>query len=448
MEDINKQNRRNFLKGATALTTMGILGASALIQSCNSNQNTSAKPLHFLDRAPEGKLIKIGIVGCGSRGTGALVNLINYCPNIEISAMADVFPDKMKRCHRELEYKYNIVVPEDKCFIGFDAYKKVLEEDIDLVILATPPYFRPEHFAAAVKAQKHVFIEKPVAVDPVGARSIIATARNAEALGLKVGVGTQRRHQRDYLATLEQVKAGAIGDIISANCYWNQGALWYSEPQPGWNEMEAMVRNWANWRWLSGDHIVEQHIHNIDVINWFVGMLPDKAMGVGSRQRRKTGDQYDNFSISYTYNNGVNLHSMCRQMNGCAYSVSELIVGTKGRTNCQNTIYDAKGNIVWKYDYAKEIANAPEGSLELKVGAYDQQMIDLVAAIRNNTPYNEAEGAAKSTLVAIMGRESAYTGREITFDEIMNSDIKIGPDEIKMGTVNYKTVIPVPGIEA
>jgi predicted dehydrogenase len=206
-----------------------------------------------------------------------------------------------------------------------------------------------------------------------------------------------------------------------------------------------MIRNWANWRWLSGDHIVEQHIHNIDVISWFAGMLPSKAQGVGSRQRRITGDQYDNFSISYTYDSGVNLHSMCRQMNGCHYDVSELVVGTKGSTNCQNTIWDDKGNIIWQYDYQKYVPSAVEGSNQLKVDAYDQEMIDLVAAIRNNTPYNEAEGAAESTMVAIMGREAAYTGREITFEEMMNSDLKIGPSEVKMGTVNYKAVVPVPG---
>lgn len=439
------QQRRDFIKGASVLGAFGLLGAGAVAQSCSQNAQPKVKPLSFLDKAPDGKHLKVALVGCGSRGTGALVNMINYCPNISIVALADIFTDKLNRCHRELQYKYNIIVPTEKCFVGFDAYKQVLAEDVDLVLLATPPFFRAEQFEAAVEARKHVFIEKPVAVDPVGVRSIIATGRKAEALGLKVGVGTQRRHQRDYLTTLEMVKSGIIGDIVSANAYWNQGALWYSEPQTGWNEMESMVRNWANWRWLSGDHIVEQHIHNIDVIGWFVGMLPSKALGMGSRQRRVTGDQYDNFSIGFTYNNGVRLHSMCRQMNGCAYNVSEWIVGTKGSTNCQNTIYDARGNVIWKYDYASEVPNAPEGSVELKVGAYDQQMIDLVAAIRNDTPYNEAEEAAKSTLVAIMGRESAYTGREITFDEMMQSDLKIGPKNIGFGDVDYEVYIPVPG---
>ncbi len=444
MEQNKKQDRRSFLKGTTALTALGVMGAGVLLNACE-NKKVSPKEVSFLDKAPDGKLIRLAIVGCGSRGTGALVNMINYCPNIEIVALADVFQDKLNRCHRELEYKYKIIVPKDKCFIGFDAYKDILALDIDLVLLTAPPFFRPLHFAAAVEAGKNIFMEKPVAVDPVGVRSIIETGKKASEKGLKVAVGTQRRHQRDYVATLEMVKTGLIGDIVAANCYWNQGALWYSDPQPGWNEMEAMIRNWANWRWLSGDHIVEQHIHNIDAISWFVGMLPSKALGMGSRQRRLTGDQYDNFSVSYEYANGVRLHSMCRQMNGCAYNVAEFIKGTKGSTNCQNTIWDEKGNVVWKYDYQKYVPDAPDGSMELKVSAYDQQMIDLVAAIRNNTPYNEAEGAAKSTLVAIMGRESAYTGAEVSFDDMMKSDLKIGPAEIKMANVNYPAIIPVPG---
>jgi len=441
----DNQNRRSFLKNVTAITALGAMGVGTLMQSCTGNTSTKSKTLTFLDKAPEGKTLKIGLIGCGSRGTGALTNFLNSCPGIEITALADVFEDKLIRCRRELSGKMNINISDEHCFIGFDAYMKLLETDVDLVVLATPPYFRSTHFDAAVQAQKHVFMEKPVAVDPAGARAVIVAARKAESLGLKIGVGTQRRHQRDYLTTLEHIKDGAIGDIISANCYWNQGALWYAEPQPGWNEMESMLRNWTNWCWLSGDHIVEQHLHNIDVINWFAGKLPVKAVGFGSRQRRISGDQYDNFSIDFIYDNGMHTHSMCRQINGCANNVSEFIAGTKGRTNCMNKIEDLKGNVIWQYDYSKEVAGAPANSETLKVGPYDQEVIDLVAAIRNNTPYSEAEESAKSALVAIMGRMSAYTGKEVTFDEVMNSELKLGPDTIVIGTVNYKPVIPVPG---
>jgi len=439
------QDRRNFLKGATAITALGAIGLGALIQSCAQNTNTEVKPLTFLDKAPEGKTLKIGLVGCGSRGTAAISNFLNTCPGVEITALADVFEDKLTRCRRELIGKMNITISDDRCFIGFDAYLKLLETDIDLVILSTPPYFRPIQFEAAVKAKKHVFMEKPVAVDPVGAKAIIAAARKADSMGLKIGVGTQRRHRRDYITTLEHIKAGAIGDLVSANCYWNQGALWYADPQPGWNEMESMLRNWTNWCWLSGDHIVEQHLHNIDVINWFTGKLPVKAVSFGSRQQRISGDQFDNFSTDFVYDDGMHMHSMCRQINGCANNISEVIAGTKGKTNCMNKIEDLKGNIIWQYDYSKEVANALPESEAFPVSPYEQQVLDLVTAIRNNTLYNEAEESAKSAMVAIMGRMSAYTGKEVSFEEVMNSDLKLGPDTIQLGSVNYKAVIPVPG---
>jgi predicted dehydrogenase len=423
-----------------------MVGAGSILQSCSRDGLKNTKPLNFLDSAIDGRKLKLGLIGCGSRGTGAISNFLNSGPGIEVIALADVFEDKLIRCRRELSGKMNISIPDENCFIGFDAYQKLLDTDVDLVVLATPPFFRPEHFDAAVTAKKHVFMEKPVAVDPVGARSIIASAKRADFADLKVGVGTQRRHQRDYLSTLEHIRQGAIGEILSANCYWNQGALWHVKPQIGWSEMEGMLRNWVNWCWLSGDHIVEQHLHNIDVINWFTGKLPERALGFGSRQRRKTGDQYDNFSVDLSYDDGMHTHSMCRQIDGCANNVSELIVGTKGVTNCKNTIWDHKNNIKWKYDYEKEETGAPPESEILKVGPYDQETIDLVTAIRNNAPYNEAEESARSALVAIMGRVSAYTGNEISFEEIINSDLKLGPSEMILGEVNFRANVPVPGI--
>ena len=439
-------DRRKFIKGAAVASAIGL---PALVSACaaKSSEEISSGTisLSFLDQAPEGEPIKIGLIGCGSRGTGALMNLLDSGPSVEVVALADIFEDKLVRCKRELYGVRNVQIPESKCFIGFDAYKKLLETEVNLVVLATPPYFRPDQFAAAVEAGKHIFMEKPVAVDPVGVRSILASAKLADQKGLKVGVGTQRRHQRDYLTCLEHIKQGAIGNIISANCYWNQGALWHAKPQPGWNEMEAMLRNWVNWSWLSGDHIVEQHLHNIDVINWFTGKLPVSAVGVGSRQKRITGDQYDNFSVDYVYEDGMHMHSMCRQIDHCANNVSELLVGTKGSTNCQNKIFDSAGNIIWEYDYAAETPEAPAGSETLKVEPYTQQSIDLITAIRTNQPYNEAADDAKSALVAIMGREAAYSGREVHFEEIMQSDLKMGPEKISLGPVDYDVVIPSAG---
>jgi myo-inositol 2-dehydrogenase/D-chiro-inositol 1-dehydrogenase len=315
--------------------------------------------------------------------------------------------------------------------------------DIDVVLLATPPQFRPEHFLEAVMTNKHVFMEKPSAVDPAGIRSVITSAKKAEAIGLNVVTGTQRRHQEDYLATYQQVMNGAIGTITSAKAFWNQNHVWYREREPGWNDMEYMIRNWNNFCWLCGDHILDTHVHNIDVINWFMGKHPEKAIGYGGRARRVTGDQYDFFSVDFDYGNGISSHSMCRQIDSCANSTGELIMGTEGYTNCQNTIWDHKGNIKWKFEYPKD-----ENGIEMEaslIPAYVQEHMHLVYAIRTGNYVNEAEQTAISTLTAIMGRTAAYTGRAITWDEIFKSDMDLGPSKIEMGPVNMIFETPIPG---
>ena len=397
----------------------------------------------FLDQAPDGQELKAGLIGCGGRGTGAAIDFLNAGPSLKVVALGDVLQEKVTSCRKELKDQKGVEIPDEKCFVGFDAFQKVIESGVDIIILATPPFFRPEHFAAAVEARKHVFMEKPVCVDPVGARSVIATARKAQGMELSVVTGTQRRHQRDYVATYKNIAEGMIGEIVSANCYWNQSKLWHRDPNPEWTEMEYMIRDWVNWCWLSGDHIVEQHVHNLDVINWFTGKFPVKAVGFGSRLRRVTGDQYDNFSIDYVFDNDMHVHSMCRQINGCVTNVSERIQGTKGHSNCQNTIWDSAGKEVWKYEYPVTADGQP-GS-ELKISPYLQEHIDLVTSIRTGKPFNEAENTAMSTLVAIMGRVSAYTGKEVTLDEIMNSDLKLGPKVFAFGPVDVSKEVPVAG---
>ena len=443
MELESKQaNRRDFIKGAATVAAASAFGAGFILKSCSTDRTQVVLP-GFLDKAPDGRVLKAGLIGCGGRGTGAAFNFLNAGDNLQITALADVFQDRMDRCRQQLKERMNVEVADEKCFVGFDAYQKVIESDVDVIILATPPFFRPAHFEAAVRARKHVFLEKPVAVDPVGARSIMASARMADAAGLKVVTGTQRHHQRDYLTTYAHIKSGIIGDPLSAQCYWNQRRLWHVNPQPGWNDMEAMLRDWVNWNWLSGDHIVEQHMHNIDVINWFTGKHPVKAVGFGGRHRRVTGDQYDFFSVDFVYDDNTHMHSMCRQIDGCANNVSELITGTKGSTNCQNSISDLKGDVVWQYEYPLDENGQP--SAQAMKNPYDQEIINLVAAIRNNTPLNEAEDCAVSTLVAIMGRISAYTGREVTWEEMMNSGLRLGPEKLAFGPVDIKAVVPVPG---
>jgi predicted dehydrogenase len=428
-------NRREFMG-------LGTFAAAGLLIGCETKTRTLDLP-PFRDQAPDGTPLKAGLIGCGGRGTGAAINFLKSGPNLEITMLVDLFPDRMASCRKAIKEKTGHEVTDENCLLGFEEYKKVMESDVDIVMLATPPNFRPGHFAAAIEARKHVFMEKPVAVDPVGARMIIASSRKAEGLGLIVGTGTQRRHQRDYVATYKQIYEGAIGKIVSANCYWNQDQLWFRNPQKNWTEMEYMIRDWVNWSWLSGDHIVEQHVHNIDVINWFTGLRPVKAVGFGARHRRVTGDQYDFFSIDFEYENEIRVHSMCRQITGCENNVSEYIRGTEGYSNCQNTIYNVDGSIKWQYDYPKdEQGNPTEG---VKISPYDQEHIDLVTAIRENKPYTEAENTAISTMTAIMGRISAYTGKETTWEEMMGSNFKLGPKEYKMGAVDVDKDIPVPG---
>jgi myo-inositol 2-dehydrogenase / D-chiro-inositol 1-dehydrogenase len=441
-------SRRNFLGKAATVGAASIVVPS-LITSC-TRQGAANKgfvaPV-FLDQAPDGPVLKAGLIGCGGRGKGAAVQFIKAGPNLQITALGDTFKDRLEDARAAIK-KEGQEIADEKCFVGFDAYQKVIESGVDVVILATPPFFRPEHFAAAVAARKHVFMEKPVCVDPVGARSVMATALKAKELDLCVVTGTQRRHQRDYNAAWTEIQKGTIGDIVGAECYWNQSQLWYRDQTKEWSEMEYMIRDWVNWTWLSGDHIVEQHVHNIDVIAWYTGMHPVKAVSFGSRQRRKTGDQFDNFSTDFVYENGMHLHSMCRQINGCENNVSEIVHGTDGWIHTSSgskcEIYDKTGKIKWQFtEYVPDKEGKPTHNV--KINPYNQEHIDLVTAIRTGKPINEAEATAASTLTAIMGRISAYTGKLVTWDEMMNSDLKLGPKVFEFGPVDIPKAVAVPG---
>jgi myo-inositol 2-dehydrogenase/D-chiro-inositol 1-dehydrogenase len=444
MTDTEKgPSRRDFIEAIGAIGAVGAVGA--LVTNCSSgtaDQYADYPWPPLLERAPDGPTLRAGLIGCGGRGTGAATNYLSAGPNLEVVALADCFRDRLDSCRQKLREEKGVEVADENCFTGFDAYQHLVEADVDVVLMATPPYFRPAHFEAAVEARKHVFVEKPVAVDPVGARKVMTTARKADGLGLCVVTGTQRRHQADYLATFREITRGAIGDIVSANCYWNGTVPWWRDRQSNWTDMEYMVRDWVNWTWLSGDHIVEQHVHNLDVVNWYLGDAhPEKALGFGGRWRRPSGDQYDFFSIDYTYDNDVHVHSMCRQISGCANNVSELVCGTKGHSNCRNEIRSGSGAMEWKYQYPQD----EEGN-QVDPQPYVQEHIDFVTAIRNNQPVNEAERTAVATLTAIMGRISAYTGKEVTWDEMMESDLTLGPGRVELGPSDLlPPVIPVPG---
>ncbi|MBI3818253.1 MAG: Gfo/Idh/MocA family oxidoreductase [Planctomycetes bacterium] len=380
--------------------------------------------------------LRVGVIGCGGRGGGAAVDALHASPDVRIVALADLFQDRLDECRANLLQTdpQRAKVENDKCFTGFDAYEKLLATDVDYVILATAPHFRPIHFEAAIAKGKHVFIEKPVGVDPTGIRRVLAAADEANKKKLCVVAGTQRRHEKCYLEAMQRIRDGAIGDIVSARCYWNMGTLWEKERKPEWTDVEWQIRNWLYFTWLSGDHIVEQHVHNIDVINWAMGSTPVKAMGMGGRQVRvapRFGNIFDHFAVDFEYQGGVPLMSMCRQTDGCADRVSEAIHGTKGICYTASGFARIDGKNPWEF---KDTNNQP----------YVQEHVDLIAAIRSGKHVNEAHTVARSTLCAIMGRMSAYTGKEISWDFVMNSKLDLAPAKYTFGDMKSPDVA-VPG---
>lgn len=385
---------------------------------------------NFVIGAPPSRPLTVGVVGCGGRGTGAALNAMDAAPDVKITAAADIAEDRMNGFRKRLKDDKGLDIPDSRIFLGVDAYKKVLDTDVDYVILATPPYYRPIHFPACIAAGKHVFTEKPVAVDPVGIRKFIEAGKQADRKNLKVSAGTQRRHQNVYRATIKKLHDGLIGDIRAAQCYWNGTVPFSHQRREGWSDMEWMHRDWVNWRWLSGDHIVEQHVHNIDVINWVLKARPEKVVAFGGRARRPTGDQYDFFSADFTYPGEIHVHSMCRQLSGCYNNVSERVIGAWGLSNCAGHI-EVGGE---KIDVPHE-GNDP----------YVQEHKDLIDAIRKDTELNESQNVAESTLCAIMARESAYTGRQMVWDQFYNSDLVLEPPTYELTMENILAHVPVPG---
>jgi len=432
-----KLSRRDFLSTTAALGVAGAV-APSLLTSCKPSNKLvplRQKGEYYVpgleDKADAGRELKVGLVGCGGRGSGAIKNLLEAADGIVVAALGDTFPDRLGKVRGMLKEKYNVEVADDKCFIGFDAYKNVIDSGIDMVILTTPPVFRPEMFSYAVSKGVHAFLEKPIAVDPKGYRQIIAAARQAEAKGLSVVTGTQRHHQRHYVQAFEKIQEGLIGEITGGNVYWNQGMLWYKERQTGWSDMEWMIRDWVNWSWLSGDHIVEQHVHNIDVFMWMSGLKPLTARGIGARHRRVTGDQFDQFSVDFEFENGVHLHSMCQQIDGTDSKVSETVHGTKGWwDSATKEIHANDGTLLWKFDEeAEEAAHSQHDP-------YVLEHVDWVNHIRRGTMHNEATATAESSLAGAMGRESAYTGKLINWDEFSASDLDLLPAELKLGPMD------------
>ena len=453
----NNINRRTFLKSTALVGAAGMVGTGGVLTSCSGNTSKDDGKIKYtplkeagsyyvpelVDFANDGKELKAGIIGCGGRGSGAAINWLNAANGVTITALGDTFKDRLDSLHKKLKEEKNIDVPADKCFVGLDAYKQVIDSGVDVVIIATPPNFRPIHFKYATDNGKHSFLEKPICVDPVGYRLIVATAKQAAAKNLCVITGTQRHHQRNYVESYKQIMNGMIGEITGGCVYWNQNYLWHRLRQSGWSDGEWMIRDWVNWKWLSGDHIVEQHVHNIDVFTWFSGLKPIKATGFGSCQRRLvSGDQYDNFSVDFTMENGIHLHSMCRQMDGCDTNVSEFVQGTKGSWNSDTMeIKDLAGNVVWKFDREAEKTNFKQ------TDPYTLEHVNWINLIRAGKAIDQASETAVSNMAAIMGRESAYTGNETTWEAMTASPQDLTPADLNItGKMNMKGfVIAVPG---
>jgi predicted dehydrogenase len=413
-------SRRDFLRTSTAAT----VGLGMLSNAHAAGSDT----------------IKVGLVGCGGRGTGAGENICEAAGttyNVKLYALADVFEDRVKNCRESLRNnkhcKEKFDVADDRCFVGFDAFQKVID-CCDLVMLATPPGFRPQHIEATIKAGKQLFTEKPVGVDGTGIRKVLDAAEEAQKKGLSVVAGTQRRHQAGYIESMKRIHDGAIGQLRGGRVYWNQGDIWAHKRQPGWNDTEYQIRNWYHFLWLCGDHIVEQHVHNLDVAIWALQAHPVRAVGMGGRQvisEPERGQSYDHFAVDYEFPNGVHVLSMCRQIPECANDVSETIVGSDGQWHSQN--YRFTGS---KRDRIRA---------EHEVNPYVQEHVDLLESIVSRKPINELKQVAESTLTAIMGRDSAYSGKAVTWDRALKSKLDTFPQNLAWGPLPEPPV-PKPGV--
>ena len=409
--------RRSFLQTSTKAAAGGALLATLPVE-------------RFALGASPGDTLRIALVGCGGRGSGAADQALNTGSGVKLVAMADVFKDRLEGSLKSLKGQHSekVDVPDDNKFIGFDAYKKAIAL-CDVAILATPPGFRPMLFEEAVRQGKHIFAEKPVATDAPGVRRFLAAAQEAKQKGLKVGIGLQRRHQTSYIEALKRIHDGQIGDVVSMRCYWNGTTPWVKpraelEEKAGrkLTEMEYQMRNWYYFVWVCGDHIVEQHIHNLDIMNWVKNAHPIRAHGMGGVEVRKGpdyGEIFDHHCVEFEYEDGTRCFSQCRHINGCWNDVSEHIQGTKGRADLAdgrtNTI---TGENPWRFT-GKQVRDR-----------YQQEHDDLFEAIRNDKPYSEAERGAESTMTAIFGRMATYSGKVLEWDKAFNSKIDYFPKEL------------------
>ncbi len=410
--------RRDFLRTtSTAVATTAIMGGLSIERAAHAAGDDE---------------LKVALIGCGGRGSGATNQALATKGKVKLVAMADVFKDRLESSLENLKQQHRdkVDVPPDRQFVGFDGYKQAIAL-ADVVVLGTPPGFRPAQFEEAVKQGKHVFMEKPVASDAPGVRKVLAAAEESKKKNLKVVVGLQRHYQPGYIEIMKRVHDGFIGDILAMRCYWNEAGVWvnkredldkqYGRPL---TEMEYQMRNWYYFVWLSGDHIVEQHVHNIDVCNWVKQAYPTRAQGLGGREVRRGkdyGEIFDHHAVEFEYADGVRLFSYCRHIRGCWNSVTEHAIGTKYNADLSGAVIRdprEKNKIVWRY------------RAEVPVDPYQAEHDQLFDAIRNDKPLNDAENGAKSTMTGIMGRMATYSGQMITLEDALASEINLVPDKL------------------
>ncbi|MFO1019185.1 MAG: Gfo/Idh/MocA family oxidoreductase [Planctomycetales bacterium] len=414
----NQPSRRDFLR--TGALTVGSALASNLA-------------LHSSVHAAGSDILKVGLIGCGGRGTGAATQALKADPNTQLIAFGDTFPDQIEKSIANLKkdgaIAGRVTADSAHCFTGFDAYKQVIDSGVDVVLLCSPPHFRPAHLDYAVQKDKHIFCEKPVAVDAPGVRSVIETCKKAQEKKLSLVSGLCWRYDNGMRATFDQIHQGGIGDIVTIQVSYNTQGLWMKPRKPEWSDMEWQVRNWLYFTWLSGDFNVEQHVHSLDKMAWAMkDVTPVKCVGLGGRQVRTSpeyGNVFDHMSVVYEYPNGVKGFASCRQQDGCAVDVSDHVFGTKGV--CDVFKHKIKGEKLWKYD-------GPGNNM------YQTEHDELFASIRKGAPINNGDYMTKSTMLGIMGRMACYTGKEITWEMAMNSKEDLTPAKYEWAS------IPVPPV--
>ena len=424
----NDTTRREFIK-TSAIAGAGLAVDLSLLSNVHAQQ------------APE--VIRVGLIGCGGRGSGAIEQCLRADAGARLVAVADTFRAKANTCLTRLRnnaaLRDKVEVPNDRIFVGLEAYQQVIN-NCDLVLLATPPGFRPLHLRAAVAARKHIFTEKPVAVDGPGIRACLAAHEEANRHSLTIVAGTQRRYQTGYLEAMQRVRDGAIGPITSGRCYWNMGGLWHAAREEGMTDVEWQIKNWLYFTWLSGDHICEQHVHNLDVCNWAINDHPVRCTGMGGRQVRtgaEFGHIFDHFAVDYEYPNNVHVMSMCRQTVGAVGNVSESVTGTRGscNTNASQRLYQITGERQWSLPRNDD--NEP----------YQAEHVALFESIRGRRRQriNDLRQVAESTLTAIMGRMSAYTGQTVTWEQALNSQLALMPERLTWDMEMPVPPVAVPG---